>query len=220
MVLVLCKMLSVSSGIWTRVAVSISYGDNHYTTGTSKLVYKSKDNAADVVIGTTPPCNMAVANRTEKKIFRLLLFGAKWTMELLLYTGQSGPWNNSNEKQREKFFRLLLSVAKWTMELLLLRYGAMWTMEILSYTGKSGLLNYNNENNRGWFFRLLLSSGQSGPRNYYHTGQSGPWIYYHIRGQVDHGMIATKRIGKNSLHYIIYLYYTGKSGPWDKSNEK
>ena len=26
---------SVSSGIWTRVAVSISYDDNHYTTGTS-----------------------------------------------------------------------------------------------------------------------------------------------------------------------------------------
>ena len=28
-------MQSVSSWIWTRVAVSISYDDNHYTTGTS-----------------------------------------------------------------------------------------------------------------------------------------------------------------------------------------
>ena len=28
-------MQSVSSGIWTRVAVSISYDDNHYTTDTS-----------------------------------------------------------------------------------------------------------------------------------------------------------------------------------------
>ena len=28
-------MQSVSSSIWTRVAVSISYDDNHYTTGTS-----------------------------------------------------------------------------------------------------------------------------------------------------------------------------------------
>ena len=28
-------MQSVSSGIWTRVAVSISYDDNDYTTGTS-----------------------------------------------------------------------------------------------------------------------------------------------------------------------------------------
>ena len=28
-------MQSVSSRIWTRVTVSISYGDNYYTTGTS-----------------------------------------------------------------------------------------------------------------------------------------------------------------------------------------
>ena len=34
-VLVLCEMQSVSSRFWTRVAVSISYDDNHYTTGTS-----------------------------------------------------------------------------------------------------------------------------------------------------------------------------------------
>ena len=36
-VLVLCEMQSVSSRIWTRVAVSISYDDNHYTTGTSLI---------------------------------------------------------------------------------------------------------------------------------------------------------------------------------------
>ena len=34
-VLVLCEMQLMSSKIWTRVAVSISYVDNHYTTGTS-----------------------------------------------------------------------------------------------------------------------------------------------------------------------------------------
>ena len=34
-VLVPCEMQSVSSRIWTRVAMSISYDDNHYTTGTS-----------------------------------------------------------------------------------------------------------------------------------------------------------------------------------------
>ena len=33
-------MQSVSSKIWTRVAVSIFYDDNHYTKGTS-LLYKS-----------------------------------------------------------------------------------------------------------------------------------------------------------------------------------
>ena len=42
-VLVLCEMQLVSSRIWTRVAVSISYDDNHYTTGTSiniaKVIY-------------------------------------------------------------------------------------------------------------------------------------------------------------------------------------
>ena len=31
-------MQSVSSRIWTRVAVSISYDDNDYTTGTSKYI--------------------------------------------------------------------------------------------------------------------------------------------------------------------------------------
>ena len=31
-VLVLCELQSVSSRIWTRVAMSISYDDNHYTT--------------------------------------------------------------------------------------------------------------------------------------------------------------------------------------------
>ena len=33
-VLVIYEMQSVSSRIWTRVVVSISYNDNHYTTGT------------------------------------------------------------------------------------------------------------------------------------------------------------------------------------------
>ena len=32
-ILVLCEMQSVSSRIWTRVTVTISYDDNHYTTG-------------------------------------------------------------------------------------------------------------------------------------------------------------------------------------------
>ena len=32
-------MQLVSARIWTRVAVSISYDDNHYTTGTSYYVH-------------------------------------------------------------------------------------------------------------------------------------------------------------------------------------
>ena len=37
-------MQSVSSWIWTRVAVSISYDDNRYTTGTSfaQIIYVKK----------------------------------------------------------------------------------------------------------------------------------------------------------------------------------
>ena len=37
-VLVLFEMQSVSSRIWTRVAVSISYDDNHYSTDTSDII--------------------------------------------------------------------------------------------------------------------------------------------------------------------------------------
>ena len=36
-VLVLCEMQSVRSRIWTRVVVSLSCDDNHYTSGTSNL---------------------------------------------------------------------------------------------------------------------------------------------------------------------------------------
>ena len=39
--LVLWEMQSVSPKIWTRVAVSISYDDNHYTTGTSISSYNA-----------------------------------------------------------------------------------------------------------------------------------------------------------------------------------
>ena len=36
-------MQSVSSRIWTRVAVFISYDDNNYTTGTSQSKYNMKN---------------------------------------------------------------------------------------------------------------------------------------------------------------------------------
>ena len=53
-VLVLCEMYSVSSRIWTRVAVSISYDDNHYTTGTSHFyVFIEHHYGSDGFIGKT-----------------------------------------------------------------------------------------------------------------------------------------------------------------------
>ena len=42
-VLVPCEMQSVSSRIWTHIAVSISYDDNHYTKGTSIVPCISHD---------------------------------------------------------------------------------------------------------------------------------------------------------------------------------
>ena len=44
-ILVLCEMQSVSSRIWTRDAVSISYDDNHYTTSTSQ--YNNNNTSGD-----------------------------------------------------------------------------------------------------------------------------------------------------------------------------
>ena len=38
----LCEMRPVSSRIWTRVVVSISYDDNQYTKGTSIFFYDTR----------------------------------------------------------------------------------------------------------------------------------------------------------------------------------
>ena len=51
-VLVLCEMQSVSSRIWTRVAVFISYDDNDYTTGTSTKFDRGKVCSWDFRIST------------------------------------------------------------------------------------------------------------------------------------------------------------------------
>ena len=46
-VLVLCEMQSVSSRIWTRVAVSISYDDDQYTTGRWYKVFESSGSQSE-----------------------------------------------------------------------------------------------------------------------------------------------------------------------------
>ena len=50
-VLVLCEMQSTSSRIWTRVAVSISYYNNHYSTGSSWewFPYQSERTPSDLL---------------------------------------------------------------------------------------------------------------------------------------------------------------------------
>ena len=46
-------MQSVSSRIWTHVIVSISYDDNHYTTGTSTSMFHKKKNKIILTLITT-----------------------------------------------------------------------------------------------------------------------------------------------------------------------
>ena len=47
-------MQSVLSWIWTRVAVSISYDNNNYTTGTSKIDISSDASYLDRKYSQTP----------------------------------------------------------------------------------------------------------------------------------------------------------------------
>ena len=62
-------MQSVSSRIWTRIVVSISYDDNHYTTGTMAMkeysillraIAELSDAVAVVVKTTSMKCGMLV----------------------------------------------------------------------------------------------------------------------------------------------------------------
>ena len=66
-------MQSVSSRIWTRVAVSISYDDNDYTTGTSKVTTTPRapphddDDDDDFIFGGKIRIKNCI-QRNEKKI--------------------------------------------------------------------------------------------------------------------------------------------------------
>ena len=48
-------MQSVSSRIWTRVAVSISYDDNDYTAGTSKMKWYSPTDIISLTLWVLRP---------------------------------------------------------------------------------------------------------------------------------------------------------------------
>ena len=59
-------MQSVSSRIWTRVAVSISYDDNDYTTGLGKMTSKMVESAL-LIIGLFSPLSQPGNTRSSKK---------------------------------------------------------------------------------------------------------------------------------------------------------
>ena len=61
-------MQLVSSRIWTRVAVSISYDDNHYTTGTHG------DTINDEIINTTINFRYFIVLRNLSRIRNFILY--------------------------------------------------------------------------------------------------------------------------------------------------
>ena len=93
MVLVLCEMQSVTSRIWTRVAVSISYDDNHCTTGKWLNSYIwSKDGA---LTGSTAPSLGEPESNGNEGVFYTLKSsrtGASPSDSFVSYTGHSLEW--------------------------------------------------------------------------------------------------------------------------------
>ena len=72
-------MQSVSSRIWTRVAVSISYDDNHYITGTST----KHDTIYTFSKGITPKVNVVMRVEFEQTYLEAAVqhfsLYARWT---------------------------------------------------------------------------------------------------------------------------------------------
>ena len=67
-------MQSVSSRIWTRVTVSISYDDNHYATGTSLMIFFMVNQYTVWAFG-------------RDWVIRLYLKDSETLMPLILYDG-------------------------------------------------------------------------------------------------------------------------------------
>ena len=67
-VLVQCEMQSVSSRIWTRVAVSISYDDNHYTIN-NYLNWNSSMNVMMLVLITRPDDNVIYISKEVSNLY-------------------------------------------------------------------------------------------------------------------------------------------------------
>ena len=71
-------MQSVRSRIWTRVAVSISYEDNHYTTGTlSDLIIVNKKEWTWRMVGFVVPANHRVKLKECEKRDKYLVLAVE-----------------------------------------------------------------------------------------------------------------------------------------------
>ena len=84
-------MQSVSSRIWTHVAMSISYDDNHYTTGTNININVLSD---DVMIYFTLILN---------SISRRMIWLIDVTLTCMTSQGHSEPESNGNEGNTPQF---------------------------------------------------------------------------------------------------------------------
>ena len=95
-VLVLCEMQSVSFRIWTHVAVSISYDDNHYTTGTSVIwleVFQTNINNLHTI---TQFQLFLSDNNNLPLIIWLHVFRVTVSSGVMLYSGIMREWLDRN----------------------------------------------------------------------------------------------------------------------------
>ena len=91
-------MQSVSSRIWTCVAVSTSYDDNHYTTGTT---------VAFLLIDANVEILMALYNWLRPILYQI------WFLHNLLDM-QYNPYDNPKKYAKTIFKKLIFISAKYT----------------------------------------------------------------------------------------------------------
>ena len=107
-------MQSVSSRIWTRVAVSISYDDNHYTTGTPQKVVMIEMHVQWLSLLRLIGC-VKCRLRCHKSWHRLLLLYQAWDLNVrekeirrkcLIFS--NAAWHSGVQLQVLSFLRILL----------------------------------------------------------------------------------------------------------------
>ena len=92
-------MQSVSSRIWTRVAVSISYDDNDYTTGTSKLASSNSYHAITFTFERLPSGKLWTTSFC--KLYRAITIFFKDDFGNIYYR-ISMSLNKKHEKEKKK----------------------------------------------------------------------------------------------------------------------
>ena len=109
-VLGLCEMQSISSRIWTRVTVSISYDDNHYTTGTSSVLYMTLNNLALKIWNVEYPLHFHCSQaHSDPKWYHLIVLSmgqiertvSNLITDVELWLLYSNTWNHLTELKKK-----------------------------------------------------------------------------------------------------------------------